>query len=267
MPTLIFFMLIALSWNCDPEQPANDQTKTSPPLRSNAVPVGAPALSINFSTDYLMGKFDPAEHEDFAKVASKYADREGFYLRQDAYEAFRRMHEAALEDSVRLIVISATRNFDYQKGIWEAKWSGSRAVDGKDLSKTVPDPEQRALKILEYSSMPGTSRHHWGTDMDLNALNNKYFEQGEGKKVYEWLRAHAATFGFCQPYSPKGEQRPHGYNEEKWHWSYLPVAKQLTDLARLELKDEMIAGFQGAEVAENIGVVEKYVLGISEECK
>ncbi len=135
------------------------------------------------------------------------------------------------------------------------------------LPKKYPDPKTRALKILEYSSMPGTSRHHWGTDIDINDLDNYTFEHGNGKKVYDWLVANAADFGFCQPYSPKDEKRPHGYNEEKWHWSYIPVARQLTDMAEARLKDEMISGFKGEETAVKIGVVKKYVLGINEECR
>ncbi|MBK8672515.1 MAG: D-alanyl-D-alanine carboxypeptidase family protein [Bacteroidetes bacterium] len=30
--------------------------------------------------------------------------------------------------------------------------------------------------------MPGSSRHHWGTEVDINALSNAYFSTGEGKK-------------------------------------------------------------------------------------
>jgi D-alanyl-D-alanine carboxypeptidase len=219
------------------------------------------------TVDYLMGKFDPAKHPDFTLIPTQYGSKADMYLRKDVFEAYLKMHAAAKADGVNLLIISATRPFNYQKGIWEAKWNGSRPVDGKDLSKTIPDPKTRALKILEYSSMPGTSRHHWGTDFDLNDLEDEYFQSGEGKKVYEWLSAHAAEYGFCQVYTPKGPERPHGYNEEKWHWSYVPVARQLSDFAAQHLKDEMITGFQGAETAKAIGVVEKYVLGVNPACR
>ena len=44
-------------------------------------------------------------------------------------------------------------------------------------------------EIMKYSSMPSTSRHHWGTDIDLNSLENSYFEKGEGKKYsIGWLQ-------------------------------------------------------------------------------
>ncbi|MBL7792676.1 MAG: M15 family metallopeptidase [Saprospiraceae bacterium] len=229
---------------------------------SPAEPTQQPSAA--FDTDYLMGRFDPAKHPDFTLVAPSFASREGMYLRKDTYEAFQRMHEAAKQDGINLLVISATRNFDYQKGLWEAKWTGRKKVDGQDLTKTIPDPQKRALKILEYSAMPGASRHHWGTDIDLNSLEDEHFLTGEGKKVYGWLVANASAFGFCQPYSAG---RTTGYHEEKWHWSYTPVAAQLTQLAAEKLQDKMITGFAGAEAAPAIRVVENYVLGINPECK
>jgi LAS superfamily LD-carboxypeptidase LdcB len=220
-----------------------------------------------FTVEYLMGRFDPAQHPDFAKVDKKHADGEGHYLRRDAYESFARMWEAARADGITLTIISATRNFERQRSIWEGKWTGQRLIEnGSNAAKKYPDPKARALKILEYSSMPGTSRHHWGTDIDLNDLDNFTFEQGPGKPVYDWLLAHAHEYGFCQPYTRKGEDRPHGYNEEKWHWSYTPVAKQLTDLAARNLTDDMIGGFKGAETAADIKVVQRYVLGINPDC-
>ncbi len=225
------------------------------------------AERIEFSLEYLMGQFDPSKHPDFVSVERQYSDGDPYFLRKETYEGFKKMWTAAKADGISLKIISATRNFDRQKAIWESKWIGTRKIEnGANAAEKYPNPKTRALKILEYSSMPGTSRHHWGTDIDINDLDNYTFEQGNGKKVYDWMVANAATFGFCQPYSPKGDERPHGYNEEKWHWSYIPVARQLTDLAKTRLKDDMIGGFKGAETATQIGVVEKYVLGINREC-
>lgn len=222
---------------------------------------------LEFSLEYLVGKFEPAEHPDFILVDKKYADAEGYYLRKETYESFKKMWEAAKADSITLTIVSATRNFYRQKAIWEAKWTGARKIEnGTNAAQKYPDPKTRALKILEYSSMPGTSRHHWGTDVDLNDLDNFTFEQGQGKKVYDWLQKHAHEYGFCQPYTEKGQNRPHGYNEEKWHWSYTPVSKQLTEMAARRLQDQMIGGFKGAETALSIGIVKKYVLGINQSC-
>ncbi len=221
---------------------------------------------MGFDLNYLMGKFNPAQDSNFVKIPSQYANNNRSYMRKEAYRDFVRMAEAAQKDDIKLVIVSAARNFSAQKAIWEAKWDGRRAVNGANLSHTVSDPVQRALKILEYSSMPSTSRHHWGTDIDINSVNGNYFESGTGKKVYEWLASNAHKYGYCQIYSPKGADRPHGYNEEKWHWSYLPIARPLTAFARDNLKNSLISGFKGSETAVEIGVVEKYVLGINPTC-
>jgi LAS superfamily LD-carboxypeptidase LdcB len=58
------------------------------------------------------------------------------------------MHKAAKADGISLVIISATRNFDYQKKIWQSKWTGRRLVDKKNLAKTVPDPVERAYPLI-----------------------------------------------------------------------------------------------------------------------
>ena len=146
--------------------------------------------------DYLMGKFDPAKDQRFVLIDKKYANREGLMLRKETYEAFIKMWEAAYKEGIQFTILSATRNFDYQKGIWERKWFGKTKVGGKDLSKAIRTPQKRARKILEFSSMPGSSRHHWGSDLDINAFENSYFESGKGLAEYEWLLKNGRPFWF-----------------------------------------------------------------------
>lgn len=288
--SLLFFFLFltVLTTYCSPAegttQTGNEAADIAPP--TDTAPAAAPAVlppvldtlppPVIEDTDapaipsltYLTGRFNPAKHPDFVKVAAKYTDGDPYVLHQDTYAAFEAMHAAAKADTVTLTIISATRNFKRQKQIWEAKWKGQRLLEGKEkANEAYPDPADRARAILRYSSMPGTSRHHWGTDIDLNALNNEHFEAGEGKRVYDWLVANAGAFGFCQPYTPKGDLRPQGYEEERWHWSFLPLATQLTDYAAAALEDTDIAGFAGAASAPEIGVLKNYVLGINQECR
>ena len=165
---------------------------------------------------YLLGQFDPKTDSRFVAIDDAISDggARGGMLRRETYEAFKKMAEAAKKDGVALTIISATRNFEAQKRIWENKWEGKVKVEGKDLT-TVKNTSERARLILLYSSMPGTSRHHWGTDMDLNDLNNEYFERDEGLKIYQWLQENAASYGFCQPYTSKKDGKRTGYEEEK----------------------------------------------------
>lgn len=214
---------------------------------------------------YLMGKFDPTKDERFARIPDAYASKT-MYMRKEALAAFEEMHVAAKKSGIRLTILSATRPFDVQKSIWEAKWTGKRKVDGRLLPKEVKDPKGRATKILRWSSMPSTSRHHWGTDIDINSLEPSYFDAGKGLKEYQWLVANAPTYGFCQVYSEMGPNRPDGYQEEKWHWSYLPISKELTAAYAQKITDQDIGGFLGSESAPMIEVVKKYVLGINPDC-
>lgn len=244
---------------------ATDHTVREPITDSLSV---VNADTVPFNVDYLCGRFDPARHPDFALIRPEHASKSDMYMRRDAYEAFCAMYEAALRDGVRLRIVSAARNYARQKAIWEAKWEGRALVEGgTNLKETVPDPVERARRILRFSSMPGTSRHHWGTDIDLNDLENDWFEKGEGLRIYTWLRTHAADYGYCQPYTAKGPERPHGYEEEKWHWSWMPVSRPLTRLAEERLRDEDLQGFLGDHTAETIGVVRHFVLGIAPECR
>ena len=218
MKYLFLLTIIICLQNCS--QNTGSQAVSQTPTEKSQV--SEVQITDTFSIDYVMGKYDPKTHPDFTTIDPKDASDKGMYLRKDAYDAFRQMSAAAKEDGIDLKILSATRPFSHQKRIWEAKWNGSRKVDGMDLSKDIKEPKDRALKILTYSSMPGTSRHHWGTEIDLNSLEPEFFNRGEGAKIYEWLAANGPKFGYCQPYSPKGTDRPEGYNEEKWHWSYLP---------------------------------------------
>ncbi len=208
---------------------------------------------MEFSKKELLGQIDYASSDRFAQIPSEFTTKNEVYLRTEALDAFKKMFFAAKECGVDLQIISAARNFDYQKGIWERKWK-----DGKYIKHFGAD---RAKAIMRYSSMPGTSRHHWGTDIDLNNLNDSYFLKGEGKIVYEWLCSHANSHGFYQTYTSKESGRT-GYEEEKWHWSYLPISKLLLEKYNSEISYSDIENFNGSESAENLGAIENYVNGI-----
>ena len=109
--------------------------------------------------------------------------------------------------------------------------------------------------------MPSTSRHHWGTDLDLNSLENSFFERGDGLRIYQWLKTHAAEYGFCQPYTSKTSGRK-GYEEEKWHWSYVPLSGQFLEEYNKKVTYKDIKGFAGSSVAPSIDVIRNYVNGV-----
>ncbi len=216
---------------------------------------------------YLLGKFDPIKREDFVLIPAKHTlGGNKMYLRKETYAAFLRMKESALLEKIDLQIVSATRNFDYQKILWNNKLTGVTFVDGKDLSKSIPNGLERFKKILEYSAAPATSRHHWGTDLDINGVSPTYFDSEEGKKQYEWLTKNAPLFGFCQIYNLKGSERPTGYNEEKWHWSYLSLSRTFTQEYKNLIKEKDIKGFDGDEYVSFFNLINDYVLAINPKC-
>ncbi|MBK8110610.1 MAG: M15 family metallopeptidase [Saprospiraceae bacterium] len=223
-------------------------------------------IADTFGLNYIMGKFEPAKHPDFVVIPSKYRDETVRYLRRDVMIKFAEMADAAAEEGVRLIIRSATRNFDSQKQIWENKWKGLTILEDGSKATEIKDEFLRAQKILLYSSMPGTSRHHWGTDVDINSFENSWFAGGEGARLYAWMESNASQYGFCQVYGPINSFRKHGYQEEKWHWSYLPIAQRIQEEAAKKMNNKMISGFDGSHKAMTIDMVKVYMLSIDPAC-
>lgn len=234
-------------------------------------PTSSAQISLDENTtppikDWLLGDFSPSDYpQTFTRIDDEWTTKTDVYLYGECYEAFLKMANAAKAEGIDMVIVSAFRSFSSQKWIWENKWNGGRKVEGIDLT-TIDDPVERAEMILLYSSMPGTSRHHWGTDFDINALENSYFESGEGLILYEWMLENAREYGFYQVYTAFGEDtRTSGYQEEKWHWSYLPVASKLLSLYKENVGYSDLFGFDGSSTAQAIGMIDHYVFGIDSQ--
>ena len=158
--------------------------------------------------NFLMGKFDPKSHPEFDVLDKKYHNKPEMYLHKLTISAFIKMREAF---GISLTIVSGTRNFHSQKNIWERKYK-------KYKNEGLTDKE-----VIQKIMLWRFTRHHWGTDIDINGFDN-YFDGTNEKanKEYEWLTKNAPKFGFYQVYSEKKKGgRSTGYNEEKWHWSYI----------------------------------------------
>jgi len=145
---------------------------------------------------------------------------EGFNLRKPAADAFDAMRQAAKKEGILLYSVSSYRGFEHQMKIWNQKYKG--------LSQSGVPAHDIIWKILEYSSMPGSSRHHWGTDLDLiddsstrpaDPLRAEYFaEGGIYHNLYQWLLLNAPTYGFYEVYTNDPQRT--GFAYEPWHWSF-----------------------------------------------
>ena len=180
----------------------------------------------DLSYEELIGKGDPKLYGD------------GFQVRKEAYDAFISMKNAALKDNISIEVVSSYRNFAHQNRIWERKY---KANTEQGLS-----PDKAIEKIIEYSTIPGTSRHHWGTDMDLidgnvpqpkNVLSPEHFEgNGNYVKFKKWMDEHSRDYGFYLVYNDDPDRK--GVKYEPWHYSYKALSYDyLKAYRKLNLKD------------------------------
>ena len=171
-------------------------------------------------------------------------------LRKEAYEAFLKMKRAAYSAGFDIKMVSSYRSYFDQTRIWERKYIRFTEVDGLSPDKAID-------KIVEYSTIPGTSRHHWGTDIDIidgypktsgDVLVASKFEAGGPFEAFKkWLDKNANSFGFYMVYTNEPDRR--GFKYEPWHYSYaplsIPMLKQFrkTNILRL-LSQET---FEGAD--------------------
>lgn len=255
-----YITIISLFLSCKEHKISNDYHETAVNLKDEVIEEskGQPKsleTEVGINKDFVLGKFNYKNDSTFIKVAPIHSSK-SIYLQKDVYNAFENMYDQAQKDGITLIIVSGTRNFYEQRTIWERKWEKHKGLT----------PIERAKTILEYSSMPTTSRHHWGTDIDLINLNNSYFENGKGKKEYEWLVNNANAFGFYQVYTDKTNGRT-GYNSEKWHWSYLPLANRYLNYYNEHVSYDDIDNFKGSETAKATKIIDEYVNGIDQKAK
>jgi LAS superfamily LD-carboxypeptidase LdcB len=233
--------------------------ETAPNSDSTITKAVKPKNFEKIEKNILLGKFDYKKDSNFSIVSSKYSSKT-IYLRKEVLQKFDQMYDAALKDGIKLVIISGTRSFNHQKYIWDRKWA-------KNILKM--DSISTVKEIMKYSSMPSTSRHHWGTDIDLNSLENSYFEKGEGKKIFDWLVANAFKYGFHMTYDNQEETKRTGYKMEKWHWSYMPISKQFLIQFNEYVKCENISSFKGSKFAchPKVDVIKNFVNGINTDFK
>jgi len=160
-----------------------------------------------------------------------------YFLRKEAHESLAQMQEAAAKDSIKIYVVSSYRGFEHQKKLWNKKFK--KALDDGLTN------EQALARCIEYSAIPGTSRHHWGTEVDLIDLNRpvlespleqkEFAEGGNFEKLYNWLRTHANEYGFYVVYDTNPIRK--GFYYEPWHYSFIPLSSRFhAEYLKLDVK-------------------------------
>tara|TARA_Y100000768_G_C23987633_1_gene689954 strand:- start:2037 stop:2717 length:681 start_codon:yes stop_codon:yes gene_type:complete len=187
-------------------------------------------------------------------------------IHQDIISSFIQLQKAAKSDiNADLQIISGYRDFDRQLAIFNAKALGERKIlnDQEELLEPKSlTPLELLEAILRFSALPGVSRHHWGTDIDIYDASQIKKEDvqlkasecennGACAELHLWLDEQITqknAFGFYRPY----QEDLGGVSPEKWHISYKPLSDQFFEsytldiflknlnMANLELKTELL---------------------------
>lgn len=172
-------------------------------------------------------------------------------IHKDVAQAWQSMQQAAKSDGFTLEIASSFRDFSRQLSIWNRKFNGELPVKnsaGQKLDLSLLGDEEKVHAIMLYSALPGTSRHHWGTDLDVyssqllpsgQSLQLEPWEYESGGYFYQlatWLNENAADFGFFFPYQAYQQ----GVAAEPWHISFAPLALDYLDQLNQEIVIEAL---------------------------
>jgi LAS superfamily LD-carboxypeptidase LdcB len=194
----------------------------------------------------------PAELTGRARGHVEELDSPRCVLHTQVRAPFLNLRAAAAAAGFDLVPQSSYRDFDRQLKIWNAKFNGEAPVNdlsGRPVEAIALSPAKRIDAILLWSALPGASRHHWGTDLDLvdraaiqpgyraQLLAEEYAPSGPFGPLSAWLEANAARFGFFRPY--RGVLS--GVQPEAWHFSFAPLAEPARRALRIaDLRDALL---------------------------
>lgn len=172
-------------------------------------------------------------------------------LHKNMINDFHKLQISALKEGFNIEVYSSFRSFEQQLNIWNNKATGKRVLlddNGQPLDFNSLNKTEVIYSILRWSALPGASRHHWGTDIDIidrSSIDNNFkieltpqecYGDGPFCKMHDWLDNHLEDFNFFRPYDiDRG-----GIAPERWHISYKPIAELFLEQLTLETIEDLI---------------------------
>jgi LAS superfamily LD-carboxypeptidase LdcB len=194
---------------------------------------------------------------DCSHLVSLQQDLQNFQLHPQAVSAWKTFVTQATSAGFKPKIASAHRSFERQLLIWNEKATGKRQVlDDDENPIDINDLTEQELSfaILRWSALPGLSRHHWGSEIDIydaSTMSPGYKLQltvaetkasGVFAGFYTWLDSQFEIdqyyCGFSRPYMSAGN----GIAKEPWHLSLLELASQCEALVDKTKAYEFIAG-------------------------
>ena len=195
--------------------------------------------------EYLTGRY----HPDLVPIPNS----EMKLGHQEMMPELKKLTEELISKGNELFIFSAYRNHLDQLRIWNEKATGKRPIlddQGNALDVNSLSNEDIVKNICRWSAIPGASRHHWGTDLDIYCKRSlpspEYKIQLTPKEVGEnGLFAtlhqnidHLIRDGikFYRPY----QRELGGVAPERWHLSFYPIADKLLEKYTIEVFEKNI---------------------------
>jgi len=221
-------------------------------------------------TAYSQDNYLQQIEEELLGICKPYLSQtKDFALRPEAATAFENMKTAAKLEGIDLAIASGYRGYEQQKKIWNKKFTNF--IEKEKLSQI-----DALNKCIEFSAIPGTSRHHWGTEIDIIDLavepckdpliQTEFLSGGRFEKLYNWLKINANNYGFYEIYTDVATRT--GFKFEPWHYSYKPLSANYLEIyLSIPLKKYLTKGdILGSQFFTDefiFNYVNKYALGIS----
>ena len=161
----------------------------------------------------------------------------GYFVDREIVADLQLLTRDAVANGFELRIESAYRSFEKQLSIWNRKARGELALlsaEGVPMERPT-DEEKLMYAILTWSALPGASRHHLGTDIDVvdGAACPEGYEvqltpaecEGMFAKFHAFLTARVEAgdaHGFSRVFvHGRGKIRPEG-----WHIAHLPTSRK-----------------------------------------
>jgi len=198
--------------------------------------------------------------------------REGVQLQPQVLRTFDALVGDAHKAGLDLSAASSFRSFERQAFIVNSKLRGERVVlddNDRPLVREQHSVSEWLYAILRFSALPGTSRHHWGTDLDVfdrAALRGDLqLTVRESEAVFSdlhaWLDERMAqdkSYGFFRPYATDRG----GVSPEPWHISYAPIATEYEGVLTPALWREVMSEL--GDVLDGLSEINSHLMEIFE---
>ena len=177
-----------------------------------------------FLTSIIFSQNDVTKNDFFLLGKNDLKETLNSGLLPEAYLKFKQMQNDAKKEGIEIEIVSGYRSYQKQKDIWNNKYN-------KNFENGILGIKN-INRIIQYSTLPGTSRHHWGTDIDIIdkrfipkgdlLIEKNYSENGIYSQLFSWMKKNSKKYGFYLVYDDSPKRK--GFKFEPWHYSYKPLS-------------------------------------------